>query len=90
MTRARRLVAAFITVTAVALVGASSAEAKYCGKVRSYKVYSTGVACPTARTYIRSNRCPGGWKRFKVTEEFGFEVIGYGCRRGKRSFTGTL
>ena len=86
MTRARRLVAACITVTAVALAGASSAEAKYCGKVRASKVYSTGVACSTAKSYIARNRCPAGWKRYKVIPEFDFEVVGYGCKRGARRF----
>ena len=89
MMHVRRLAAALVAVSAIALAGASSAEAKYCGKVRAYRVDSTGVPCSTARTYIRRNRCPAGFKRFRVTEEFGFEVIGYGCRRGKRHFTGT-
>jgi hypothetical protein len=87
MIRARRLAAALLIATAFALIGASSAEARYCGKVRAYRVYSTGVTCTTAKSYIRRDRCPAGWKRFDVTEEFGFETIGYGCRRGKRRFS---
>lgn len=71
----------------LALPSGASASG-YCGRVAGVKVYTSGVACSTARYYVARWTCPRRWRRYRVHEEFGFEVIGYGCRSGGRRFKG--
>jgi hypothetical protein len=85
-----RIAAMLVLLAAtVALATPVAAQASgYCGTVRGYKVFTSGVTCATARYYIARNACPRGWARYRVYQQFGFEVVGYGCRSGGRRFKG--
>ncbi len=77
-----------LVAAATALAVPMGAQASgYCGTVRGFKVFTSGVACAPARYYIARNACPRGWRRYRVVERFGFEVVGYGCKSGGRRFS---